>query len=163
MQQAASSSVKNIPLDCQKLSADGPFAAVIRNYTDQAANLQQLFLDCQSRFMTGTTSTSFQTLPMLTHLAQLKTLHVRARTISYADAIASCLSKCPESLQKLVLQGATYMCRRSSFATEACVENDYPEAHLSLEVKQTLAKSLQLLTNLSLIQCTVRCTTPQFF
>jgi len=163
MQQAASSTVRSIPIDCQMLSADGPFAAVIHDYTDQAANLQQLFLDCQSCFMTTTTSSSFQMLPMLTHLAQLKTLYVRARTINYADVIASCLSKCPESLQKLVLQGAMYMCCQSSFATEASVKGDYPEVHLSLEVKQTLAKSLKLLTNVSLIQCTVRCTTPQFF
>ena len=95
MQQAASSSLRNIPLDCQTLSADGPFAAVIHDYTDQAAKLQQLFLDCQSCFMTRTTSSSFQTLPMLTHLVQLKTLHLRATTINYVDAIASSvLSHC---------------------------------------------------------------------
>ena len=162
MQQAASSTVRSIPLDCQTLSADGPFAAVILDYTDQAANLQHLFLDCQSCFMTGTTSSSFQTLPMLTHLAQLKTLHVRARAISSANPFASCLSKCPESLQKLVLQGSTMRCS-AGLATKACVKSDFPAAYLSLEVKQTLANSLQFLANLSLMQCTVRCTTPQFF
>ena len=54
-----------------------------------------------------------------------------------------------------------YMCRRSSFATKASVKIVYPEAHLSLEVK--LAKSLQMLTKLSLIQCVVRRTTTHFF
>ena len=150
----SSSGLKHIPLKCQTLAADGMFADAIQETTDPSAELKQLFLDCGLRFINTPTSNPPVSFPVLTHLTQLKTLHLRTSCLdpNISDALALCLPKCPMSLQHLVLQAADWTTRIG------CTLR-MPE-HLDLTLSQGVRQMLdtRLLKDLSLIQCFVRCT-----
>ena len=153
----SSSAFKNIPLKCQTLAADGMFADAIQETTDSSAELKQLFLDCGLRYTTKS-SPSVSSL-VLTHLTQLKTLHLRSSCFdpNIPNVLASCLRKCPTSLQRLILEGADW-----TFTNDWTLwKSKYVETTLSQGVRQMLNSSL--LKDLSLIQCSVRWTSPHGF
>lgn len=151
----AHSFLRSIPLACRSLSAGKSFAASIHKFTDQPALLKHLTLDCGSCFSLSPESNSLQTLPMLTHLTQLETLHLKAYSIKdegtgkRLDVMASCLSKCPESLCHLTLEGGDIKHSGNTGYRR------WLEVHLSATLAHMLMTSLRRLTNIELVHCMI--------
>jgi len=158
--EAFSSAVRTLSIICHTLSANKLFASVILKSTIQLAGLKQLFVDCGLCFTSGPASNPLAALPTLKHLSELTALHLRVdsyRSVKQPEALATCLSKCPHTLQHLVLESARHRGRPSSLVKQRALETGGTiNMQLSADVRQSLATNLGFLQQLQLVKCFMR-------